>query len=305
MKTLPFPAMRALEAVVRLRSFVRAADELGVTQSAISQHIRTLENWTGCKLVVRGPRRSVPTEQGQQLASAIADGIGQISDLIEKMKSPDGLKRTIDISCPPGFAINWLFPRLLGFDLAHPDIPVSISTQTAWSVFETGNADVAIRYGLGGYSGLHVERLMGERVFPVCAPVLRDAGLRTPADLAGETILIDDLEGSSGTPPTWDFWATEVGARLPTLDRTRKFGQSNLAIQAAVQGSGVALGREPLVIDALHAGKLVRPFAGVAISQYSYWFVCPQKALGSQRICLFRDWLVSEAKNQPDLPAFS
>ncbi|MEZ5733640.1 MAG: LysR substrate-binding domain-containing protein [Paracoccaceae bacterium] len=304
MRQLPYPALRVVEAVVRLRSFSRAAEEMGMTQSAVSQHVRALEDWTGRRLLIRGRRASTATEDGELLAAAIAEGIGRIGAAIDHLQKKSRTTTTINIACPPGFAVNWLFPRLLNFDMDHPDIPVSVSTQPDDVLFETGRADVAIRYGTGGYSGLHAERLLGERVFPVCAPALIASGPRldAAADLARHTLLADIHTTQKGEPPTWEFWAKETGTSLPKPARMRRFGQSNLTVQAALQGAGVALGREPLVIDALCSGRLMRPFPEIAVSRLFYWVVCPLRALDQPHIAEFVGWLRREAARQAPLP---
>lgn len=298
---LPFTALRAFEAVVRLRGFARAAEELGVTQSSISQHVKVVEEWIGRTLLVRGPRDTVATNEGKILATTIASGIGQIGDLCDKMRHKSGPDPAITISCLPGFAVNWLFPRLIKFDQLHADTPVSISTDASSFGFATGKADLAILYGMGDYPGLHVERLLDERLFPVCAPSLlaHGPGLARLTDLAHHTLLMDEIADVGGSPPTWNFWAEQTGQTLPKPARTRRFGQTNMVVQAAIQGLGVALGREPLVIGALANGSLVKPLEGVALSQYSYWFVCPKAAMKSDRIRRFRDWVFQEASSIP------
>lgn len=273
MRSLPYPALRAAEAVIRLRSFSRAAEELGMTQSAVSQHVRAMEDWLGRTLILRGGRSCSPTPDGQRLAEAMAEGVGLITAVIDDLRGRENQAQVISVACPPGFAVNWLFPRLLNFDHDHPDLPVSILTQPDQAVFETGRADVAIRYGASGPVGLHAEKLMGEEVYPVCtAEIAKD--LRDPASLAHYTLLTDIHESRKSGAPTWEGWARAVGVELPARPRMRRFSQSNLSIQAALQGAGVALGRGPLVQDALASGALVRPFKGVAASPLFYWFAC-------------------------------
>lgn len=305
MQTLPFPSLRVFETVVRLKGFSRAAEEMGMTQSAVSQHVRALEDWTGRTLLIRGPRQSVATADGQLLAEAVSDGLGRITGAIEALRASAHRVTTIAVACPPGFAVNWLFPRLLNFDHDHPDIPISISTQPGATDFETGSADVAIRYAASKPSGLHSDKLLGERVFPVCAPELAKAGdgIATVADLARHTLLTDMHGPSRARPPSWEFWADETGQILPKPARTRRFGQSNLSVQAAIQGAGVALGREPLVVDALRSGLLVMPIPHVAVSRFHYWFVCPPKALEIRQIRGFRNWLRAEAARPSQITA--
>ena len=301
-KVLPFSSLRAFEATVRYEGFGRAAEELGISQSAVSQHVRALEEWLGQPLLVRGPRRSYPTDKGAMLAEAIATGIGGISRVCDQLMAQSRESRTITVSCLPGFAINWLFPRLIDFDQAYPEYSVSISTSATLATFTTGNEDVAIRYGMGNYQKLHFEKLMGERLFPVCSPLLVERGLRSVADMRHHTLLVDDVSPIHGHAPTWAFWQKATGEKLPVPARSRRFGQSSMVVQAAIKGLGVALGREPLVIDALRDGSLCRPFGETALSEFAYWFVCPPATLESRHVRAFHDWLLPVANVRHVLP---
>jgi len=294
---LPFTALRTFEAVARLRGFGRAAEELGVTQSAVSQQIRALEDWLGLRLINRRGGRVAVTEDGARLAEAVTEGFGRVADLCREMRENRAEPMSIALSCLPGFAYVWLIPRLIGFDQVHPEYPVSIATSADLADFSTDGIDLAIRYGMGRYPGLHVEKLLDERLFPVCAPSLLADGprLRDPADLARHTLLVDEVTDIGGQAPTWQYWAAATGVTIPGDVRTRRFGQSNMVVQAAERGLGVALGRSPLVMDAIAAGSLVRPFAGEVESRFAYWLVCPEPALRSPRITAFRDWLMREA----------
>ncbi len=300
---LPYSALRAFEVVVRLSSFSAAAVELGVSQSAISQHVKSLEEWVGQELLVRGARASVPTREGERLAQAISEGLGRISDVCSQLRDKTRTDKTIVISCLPGFAFTWLFPRLLRFDLAHPNLAISITTDTGQHPFSGIEADIGIRYGHDDNPGFVVEKLMEERIFPVCAPALLDGKipLKTVEDLAQHTLLQDETLNYGSQNPTWTFWAQETGATLPTGIRTRRFGQSNMVVQAAIEGLGVALGREPLVVDALCDGRLVRPFPKMIASPMSYWLV-RRKGGDSAKVTEFLRWIKSEAAGQPDIP---
>ena len=301
---LPFTSLRAFEAVVRHATFSAAADELGVSQSAVSQHVKALEEWLGHELMTRGARRSQPTRDGATLARAVTDGLGRISEVCEEIRDKRRTDNTIVISCLPGFAFVWLFPRLRRFDLAHPHLSISITTDTGLTGFAGAEADIGIRYGLGNNPGFVVEPLMQEEIFPVCSPALLRGPqpLETIADLAYQTQLRDDFSPLTRTPPNWEFWAHENNLTLPKPIRTRKLGQSNMVVQAAIEGVGIAIGRAPLVIDALHDGRLVRPFAQTAASQLKYWLVYAQGARESEKINLFVEWILHEANNQPSLP---
>ncbi|MBE1285198.1 MAG: LysR family transcriptional regulator [Rhodobacteraceae bacterium] len=304
---LPFTALRAYEAVVRLSSFSAAADELGVSQSAVSQHVRTLEDWLGLKLLIRGARKSEPTQDGARLAQAISEGLGRVSDLCDELRNRKRNENTIVISCLPGFAFIWLFPRLVRFDLAHPDLAISIATDAGQTSLAASGADIAIRYGTTEPAPGRSQHLMGERVFPVCSPDLR-AGprpLQQVSDLAHHTLLQDDHAQFGANSPTWEFWARDCGLHLPTPERTRRFGQSNMVVQAAIDGMGVGLGREPLVVDALADGRLIRPFPEVATSHLNYWLEYQDGTESSRKIAEFLSWIHEEARKQPDLPEWS
>ncbi|SDW96932.1 transcriptional regulator, LysR family [Ruegeria halocynthiae] len=298
---LPYSALRAFEAVVRHSGFSPAAEELGVSQSAVSQHVRTLEEWLGRDLLVRGARQSRPTRDGEQLALAITEGLGRISDVCAQLRDRTRTDRTIVISCLPGFAFNWLFPRLLHFDLAHPDLSISIATDTGRYPFSGTDSDIGIRYGIGEYQGFQVDLLMGERLFPVCAPALLPK-LTCIEDLSQHTLLVDENLHHGASSPTWEFWARQTELTLPSTVRTRRLGQSNMVVQAAIEGLGVALGRESLVIDALCDGRLVRPFPYLTQSPLSYWLVRRPETQDSPKVGEFLKWIKSEANSQPDLP---
>lgn len=302
---LPFSALRAFEAVVRLSGFSAAAQELGVSQSAISQHVKALEEWLGHELLIRGARKSQPTREGEQLARAISDGLGRISDVCAQLRDRTRSENTIVISCLPGFAFTWLFPRLLNFDTSHPHLAVSIATDTGQHPFSAADADIGIRYGLGDYPGFHVDHLMHESLTPVCAPALVDgpSGLHRLEDLAHHTLLHDENESFGNAAPTWEFWARNCGLTLPKPTKSRRFGQSNLVVQAAIQGLGVALGRKPLVIDALLEGRLVRPFPEITQSPLSYWLVLRHDRIDSTKVQSFLSWIQSEVAAEPPMPA--
>jgi len=302
--SLPFAPLRTFEAVARLGSFSAAAAELNVSQSAVSQQVKTLEDWLGQNLLVRGQRRSEPTLDGARLARAISDGFGQVAEVCEGIRETRRNQRTITISCLPGFAWLWLFPRLIHFDMAHPDLPISVTTEVS-SGFSSARADVGIRYGDGDNPGFVAEALMDEMIFPVCAPALR-AGplpLQTIADLSQHTLIRDEFSARTRSPPTWGYWARSNDLSLPKPARSRTFGQSNMVLQAAISGLGVAMGRTPLVNAALMEGRLLRPFAQTAVSAPKYWLVYEERALGIERIAVFLDWLRSEAASMPVLPA--
>lgn len=296
LKTLPYSALRTLEAVVRLQGFGRAAEELNVTQSAVSQHVKQLEAWLGHQLLVRQNRRTHPTPHGERLAHAIRDGFGRVEAICDELRDTKITKRSgLLVAAPPGFAYTWLLPRLLLFDGDHPDIPISLSTDPVSLDPASSEADIVISYTAGGFPNMHATQLMSEMMAPVCTAQIA-ASLTKVSDLSQHMILLDTL-----TSPThrsnWDFWAQETGVSLPHFPRTRSFSQANMVIQAAESGAGIAMGRSPLIEDALRRGTLVHPFPQLAQSQFSYWFVCRHDALKSRTIQAFRTWITAQASN--------
>ena len=293
LKTLPYSAFRTLESVVRVQGFGRAAEELNVTQSAVSQHIKQLEDWLGHPLLIRRSRQTIPTEQGERLAHAVRAGFGTVEQLCEELRDSKNTKRDgLLVAAPPGFGFVWLLPRLFRFDAAHPDIPISLSSDPTSQSPNTSDADVILSYSAGGFPNMHAEKLMSETMSPVCAPSLAQS-LHSVEDIAKHVMLLDTTNMPDHLS-SWAFWAKEVGVTLPHIPRSRKFGQANMVIQAAISGSGIAMGRDPLVSDALKAGTLVHPFPDFAHSQFSYWFVCKHEALKSDAVQAFRAWLQDE-----------
>lgn len=291
----PIAALRAFEAAARLRSFTLAAEELGLTQSAISHQVRGLEDLLGFDLFQREPRRIATTAKGERLALVVREGLGIVAREIVELTKTDAGPHLV-VSTLAGFAVKWLFPRLIRFDERHPKIELSIATTGQLADFSAGEADVAIRYGKGRYPGLHIEKILDEDMYPVCSPKLMRGpkALRKPADLAHVPLLHDDIMKLDGHLPGWRLWLEAAGASTVDPAKGRRFGQSNMSIQAAIEGLGVALGRSPLVADDLAAGRLVRPFDLAVPSGFAFYFVCPPRALDRPKVAAFRAWLLAE-----------
>jgi LysR family glycine cleavage system transcriptional activator len=173
LKTLPYSALRTLESVVRLRGFGRAAEEMNVTQSAVSQHIKLLEDWLGHRLLIRQNPHTHPTENGARLAAAVRDSFTSIELICDEMRESPKLRRSgVLVAAPPGFAFVWLLPRLIQFDEQNPDVPFSLSTDPKSLDPAKSEADALIVYSAGGFPGMHAERIMAETMSPVCTPKL-------------------------------------------------------------------------------------------------------------------------------------
>lgn len=283
-------AMRAFEAAARHLSFSRAADELHVTKAAVSHQVKALEEELGLPLFRRLNRALMLTDAGQTLYPAVSEALGIMGTAVARLKRHDETGG-LTVTMLDSFAAIWLVPRLGRFRVMHPEIDVRISTSDDSVDFARSDVDLAIRYGAGHWSGLHAERLMTEDIYPVCAPVLLRDGppLEKPADLKHHTLLHDfGLQ-------TWRRWLSAVGVTEVDAERGPHYHHSNLVLQAAEQGDGIALARSVLAADALASGRLVRPFDISLPAEYAYYVVCPTDHLRRPKVKAFRDWLFAES----------
>ena len=290
MSSLPsLNGLRAFEAAARHLSFTRAAEELAVTQTAISHQIRRLEDQLGLRLFTRRNRALALTPEAEAYLPAVRAAFEDLRQATARLRRRDrhGL---LVVSTMASLAAKWLVARVAGFQDAHPGIEVRITTSAHLVDFDREAVDMAVRYGHGNWPGLRAAYLMAEDIFPVCSPALRagPAPLRAPRDLEHHTLLHAMLGRED-----WQLWLTAAG--LPTAWATRRglsFDQSFMTIQAAIDGRGVALGRGRLVEDDMAAGRLVAPFDVVLPAQAGYYVVAPEATADTPKIALFRDWLM-------------
>lgn len=285
----PLNGLRAFEAAARHLSFTRAASELNVTQAAISHQIRMLEDRLGVKLFVRRNRTVLLSEAGQAYLPALRDAFDLIDQATDRLLRRDEGGPLV-ISSTASFATKWLVPRLSSFQSLHSEIEVQLSTSFELVDFQRDAVDAAIRWGLGKWPGLHVERLFTQDLFPVCAPAMAKgrAGLKHPSDLARVTLL-----HTTTARDDWRLWLTAAGVRGVDASRGPVFDQLLTALQAAIDGVGVALGQTQLVERDIAAGRLVRPFELSLPIEAAYYFVCPPAALKRRKVKAFHDWMLS------------
>ena len=287
--------LRAFEAAARHLSFTLAAEELNVTQTAISHQIRRLEEELGLKLFIRQSRSLALTPQATDYLPGIRAAFQDLRTATDRLLRKDD-DRVLTISTLTSLAVKWLLPRLSSFQAQHPDIDVRITTSTELVDFRTSNVDAAIRYGQGRWPGLEAEWLMAEHLFPVCSPKLLtgERALRHPEDLQHATLL-----HTSSTVDDWRLWLTAAG--LPahlSQNRGLTFDLAFMTIQAAIDGLGVAMGHTAYVADDVANGRLVVPF-DVSMPSAGYYFVTPQDRPATAKLNLFRDWLRTVSKQQP------
>lgn len=289
----PLNALRAFEAAGRHLSFTRAAGELFVTQAAVSHQIKALEEFLGLQLFRRYNRRLELTQAGRLYLLSIREAFELIGSATQQLQ-PAGGQAQLKISTLPSFATRWLIRRLSGFQERHPEIELMFSTTQQLVDLGPGGFDIAIRVGLGNYPGLHVRPLMGDVAFPVCSPRLVAAGLREPDDLRHQVLLHDFSVTRDDDGPNWRQWLRQASVRGVQAEKGPSYNDTGMAIQAAIAGQGVALGRRSLVVDDLKAGHLVCPFGPEVPTRYSWFFVCTPESAGQPRIGAFLAWLQEE-----------
>ncbi|HEU5293189.1 MAG TPA: transcriptional regulator GcvA [Burkholderiaceae bacterium] len=299
-------ALRAFEAAARHASFAKAADELSVTPAAISQQIATLESYLGVQLFRRIARGVHLTAAAQQMLPPLREGFDLLAAAFARAQS-GSTRRHLVVSLTPSVAAKWLMPRLERFITTHPEIDVRIDTTTRLVDFAHEEVDVALRYGSGRWPGLAVSLLMKETVFPVCSPrlLLSRRPLRTPHDLAHHTLIHDASMPARASFPQWTSWLQAAGVHGVDGQRGLQLDASMLAIQAAIDGQGVALGRSVLVADDVAAGRLVAPFALTFPSRFAYYIVYPRRPSAPAAVQAFARWARAEAASFTAAPSRS
>jgi len=303
----PVSALRALEAAARHLSFTRAADELNVTQSAISHQIKHLEELWELQLFTRLTRKLELTPAGKALAGVGRDFFRNLENTLEDLKADDG-HAVLCVQMLPSVAVKWLVPRLQGFRDLYPDIDVWISTrEEERGGFESGRLDASIRLGGEEVSGLSTWPMMHEYEFPVARPRLLDemGWPKNPVDLCRYPLLL--RLGERGAPQ-WDNWFRKVGVDEavygPAVQEGTRFPDSNMALQAAFEGQGVALARSAPVWDDITSGRLVRLFDFTSPFVQAINFACPQGKANRPALVAFREWVLAESrKSQAEFDA--
>jgi LysR family glycine cleavage system transcriptional activator len=292
----PFLSIRVFEAAARSRSFARAAEELGITAGAVSQHIRVLEEFAGQPLFRRLGRGVELTDAGQ---AAFAHAGAALAELLQAGRAMRASLRgrRIAISTAPSFASKWLIPRLSKFQENYPDVEVRMSADMALVDFAGSDIDLAIRYGPGGYEGLHCERLMSESVVVVASPkLLIDREVRSAADLADVPLIHDDAPERDPSCPSWSMWFAARNCRRDDAERGLRFNQSSLALEAAIAGKGLVLAKRHLALRDLKEGALVSPLEDSRSPLgFAYWLVWPRGRRFEPSQAAFLSWLREQA----------
>ncbi|HEY2395670.1 MAG TPA: transcriptional regulator GcvA [Rudaea sp.] len=283
----PLRSFRVLEAAARHQNYTRAADELHLTHSAVSHQIHALEASLGVRLFERSGRQMCATDVGRQLAQDVRATLDGLAVAVERVRGAESAN-SITVSVLPSFAAAWLVARLGGFLERHPQVELRLESTTALADFRNDGVDVAIRYGSGNWEDLECVKLFDDEVFPTLSPKLRRSErIRTPTDLARVPLL--RIRNQS-----WAPWFAAAGVNQTEPRRGPVFNDSELALQAAIQGQGVVLARGSLAAAKLRAGVLVAPFKQRIASPQTCYLVYPPQHARKPSVQLFRDWLLEE-----------
>lgn len=292
----PLNGLRAFEAAARHLSFTRAAEELNVTQAAISHQIKALEERLGIRLFRRLNRALMLTDEGQRLYPVARDAFDRLAEAVESLRERYTM-RSLTVSVLPSFAAKWLVPRLSRFQARHPDIDLRITATERTVDLVRDDVDVALRFGSGGWSGVRADLVLEDQVTPVCSPALL-SHLRSPADLAHVTLLHENML-PLGEFPDWANWLQAAGVHGVDVSRGLRFSHTHILLQAAIDGRGVALGQMALAADDLAEGRLVAPFELRLPVGYAYWVVYLPATAERPKIKAFRDWVSAEMASHP------
>lgn len=290
----PLNALKAFEAAARHESFTRAAEELCVTQGAVSHQVKALEEELGIKLFNRERHGLAITAAGTDYLVIVRDAFDRIAMGTERLvqRQHSGV---LTLSTSPDFAAKWLVNRLGRFAEAHPEIDLRVSATMHHVDFAQEDVDLAVRHGDGNWVGLHVERLSAEELFPVCSPkILAGRRIEKPSDLLKFPLLRLD------TDKEWAKWFDAAGVPNADVSRGLVLNRVSMLIDAAVDGQGIALARTTLAAWDLLNGRLVRLLSAALPLSKTYWIVSPKATSMLPKITLAREWLRAEAADDLD-----
>lgn len=292
-KLPPLNALKSFEAAARHLSFTKAAEELFVTQAAVSHQVKALEDYLVMPLFLRRNRSLLLTEAGQNYYLDIKSILEQLTQATNKLML-SGERGALTISVPPSFAILWMVPRLSEFHEKYPDIDVRIKAVDEIAGSLTDNVDIAIYYGRGHWPGLRSYKLHEEYLIPVCSPRLLEGPkpLKEPADLLHHTLLHEETRNA------WNDWFNMVNIQQPERKHGPVFSHSSLSLKAAVHGQGVALANSVLAKPELDSGHLVKLFDEVLPTSDAFHFVCRESQAEIGKIATFRNWLLEVVESE-------
>ena len=287
----PLTAVRAFEAAARHQSFTKAAEELGMTQAAVSYQVKVLEDRLGKPLFIRQPKKVELSDTGRRLAPAVAAAFQGLHAAFAELKETDDA--VLAATVVHTFATNWLVPRLGAFQQAHPEISVRIDLSGRNVDFTREEFDIGIRGGRGKWPGLRADQLFPIAFTPLCSPdfVARHGPWNGPADMLKAPRL-------DAHDVWWRIWCETAGVEHvpPTAPASVSLDVQSLLGTAAIAGQGIAILMPAFFSADIAAGRLVQPFPELATDDSAYWLVYPETRKSVRKIRAFRDWILGELK---------
>jgi LysR family glycine cleavage system transcriptional activator len=297
-KLPPLNALRSFEAAARHCSFRKAADELGVSHSAISHQVKHLEQYLKVELFLREAGGVQLSKTGRLYYPVIRTAFNQIDEGTRLVLAPEA-PGILTVQVYSTFAIRWLIPRLPSFQEHYPDVRVRLHTSQSDVNFEHEDVDLSVMIGRRTQTDLKYDYLFSSRIYPVCSPAFLEqhGPITDPADLARHTIL-----QVYPSEHDWEIWLEESGVTGINPDSGLQLDSYDLAFNTALQGIGVALGIEPFVNRDIEAGLLLELFPGKKIYTRGHWYlVCRKEKIANKKILAFRKWLLTEVEADPSM----
>ncbi|PRY24295.1 LysR family glycine cleavage system transcriptional activator [Aliiruegeria haliotis] len=290
----PLTALRAFEAAARHMSFAKAAGELGVTPAALSFQIKSLEEHLGQPVFRRLNRAVELTEAGEALAPGLSDGFDSLHRAWRHTRRL-GNDTNLTVTAGPAFTAKWLAPRMYDFARMNPDIELRFSASLHFADLERDDVDVAIRFSAELPTGLHCEEFMRDWMTPMMSPAMAEQ-VTAPEDLFALPLIHQDYATIHRAQINWDVWCRAAGLGTPPPGGPR-FSQADHAVDTAIAGGGVVLGRISAASEAMAAGLLVAPFPLTIYTRGSYRILCLPSARQRRKVAAFIDWLHEAAKD--------
>ncbi|MVW70037.1 transcriptional regulator GcvA [Bordetella sp. 15P40C-2] len=287
----PLNPLRVFESAARHLSFTRAAQELHITQGAVSHQIRALERWLGFDLFERQARQLKLTRGGEMYAASLTVAFSQIVRATQDLVST-GAKQVLTVRGHTTLFVRWLIPLLPAFQSDHPDINVRLTASVEGVDFNRDDADVGIVYGDGPWENVHSDLLFSDELTPVMAPEL---AMRLPRPCTTEALLALPLLHSNRRPQHWADWIALAGATRGLAVGDMYYEDLSVIYQCAMEGLGVALGQLRYLEKDIQQGRLVAPHPLVLRRTRGYHLVCPQARADDGKIVCFRNWLLARA----------
>lgn len=284
-------ALRCFEAAARSGSFSRAAEELNVTQSAVSHQVRQLEQWFGLTLFDRQGRQTIATPKGQELARSLAEAFDIMAAACRRLQQSEA-GPALTIAALPSFATIWLIPRLSQFFEAHPEISVKVIYAFAGNKIDFDEVDIAVLWGPGEWEGCRATKLLPGSTVPICNPIYleKEGPFDVPQAILGKPLLHDTDRLD------WQNWMRHAGLKHAGPSPGPIFQDFNLLRAAALAGQGIALCPKRLIADDLSSGRLVQLFSTDIKHDYSYSIIEPGTGRRSEAVETFKGWLLSTAQ---------